>query len=487
MKRRCGISCTNEHDLPQSQYQSMLSKKPKCRLDRTKRNPARLQDLDVLTPEYLQSGINRHAPVRQLYIAYSGGVDSHVLLHLCAQLPEWQRKMTAVYIHHGLQEIADDWAQHCACISAGLNVHYQCIRVRAQPQVGESPEEAARNARYQALAGILQNEDLMLFAQHQDDQLETVLLQLFRGAGLQGLAGMPEITALGQGRMLRPLLHTSRQEIERYARQQQLHWIEDPSNDQDIYDRNYLRNTILPQIQQRWPGVARTVSRTAKHCASAHTALQAQTVAQLQKILDTDNDTLDLSKLAGYTEFQQQAILRAWFAYLGLKMPSEAVLHSLMTQVIHAAATRDPALHYQQQQIRRYRHRLYCLPMLEKIPATQWPKQQTTIILNSYAQLQLKQAASGIDPVLWQRAQIISIKARQGGEKISIPGRTGHHSLKKLLQEAAIPPWMREQIPLIYLDEQLTAVGDLWISAEAFVQAPGAIRFIWQVDKQYRK
>ncbi len=434
----------------------------------------------MLTPHHLQQTLAAHHPIRHLFIAYSGGVDSHVLLQLSAQLALWRGKITAVYVHHGLQAVADHWAQHTAEIAKLLGVQYQVLYVQAQAAKGESPEEAARNARYHALAQLLQPDDAMLFAQHQDDQLETVLLQLFRGAGLQGLAGMPESAPLGLGKMLRPFLAISRQAIETYAQQQQLHWVEDPSNSSTAFDRNYLRHSILPLLQQRWPSIAKTVSRSAKHCAQAQQILLTATQTELSTLCAQQPNKLDLNTFTHYTPFQQQAILRTWIASLGLKMPSEALLQSLITQVIFAAPTRDPQLIYQQQQFRRYRQQLFCLPMLEPLSTQDWPKMQSQIMLNAHAHLRVQQSTQGIDAQRWQQAEI-QVRARQGGEKIALVGRSGQHCVKKLLQEAGIPPWLREQVPLIYLDGKLAAVADRWVSREFWVHDSDALVIVWQI------
>lgn len=428
--------------------------------------------------------IARQQPFKHLYIAYSGGVDSHVLLHLCAQQPHWREKIIAVYVHHGLQTPADAWARHCELVAQTLGVGYQCIRVNAQAQTGESPEEAARNARYQALAALLEHDDLLLLAQHQDDQLETLLLQMFRGAGLAGLAAMPELAPLGLGRMLRPLLAISQSAIKQYAEQQQLQWVEDPSNHSDAYDRNYLRRQVIPLLQQRWPAVASTVSRSARHCADAQALQQSLLLAHLPEVLGPDGLTLALTKLAQFPLYQQQGLVRCWLGQRGLKMPASAQLQAIFTQVIHASPSRDPVLCLQQHQIRRYRQHLYCLPefnpTLLAVPTQIWPQQQATLILNNYAQLSISQADEGIDAELWQSATV-SVAARQGGEKIALPGRIGRHSLKNLFQEASVPPWLRAYIPLIFLDGQLAAVADLWVSREVWVQKKaGAVKIRWQ-------
>lgn len=438
----------------------------------------------MLTTDLITAALKDLTPTAKVYVAYSGGVDSHVLLHLCAAIPTLRPRLTAVYVHHGLQTAADAWAVHGEKISQQLGVAFICLRVDAKAATGVSPEEAARNARYQAFATLLNRYDVLLLAQHQDDQLETVLLQLFRGAGLQGLAGMPIIAPLGLGHSIRPLLSVSRQAIVNFAKQQQLSWIEDPSNQSNAFDRNLLRNAVLPILTRRWPMLATTVARSAKHCAEAHDTLQSQTQSALAMVLDVNSGTIALAKLASYPPYQQRLIIRHWLQTQGLKMPSEALLSAIFEQVIAASQSRDPELIYQQVGIRRFRNQLYCIPLNTATahPAQQpmlWPTEQSCFVLPTGYQLQLVAAEQGINRDLWQAAEV-SIRFRAGGEKIALKGRTGRQALKKLYQEALIPPWQRANMPLIYLNGQLAAVADRWISRDCWTDdSTKALRLIW--------
>ena len=199
---------------------------------------------------------------KKLLIAYSGGLDSHVLLHLVSQFPQASHyQVRAMHIHHGLQEEADAWVPHCQSVCADLNIPLQINHLNLELKKGESIEEAARAARYIALKESLKQGEVLLTAHHQNDQAETLLLQLFRGAGVQGLAGMPTISSFGSGQHARPLLNASRQSLEMYAEEHQLSFIEDPSNKDSAFDRNYLRNEVLPQLRERWPSIDKTISR----------------------------------------------------------------------------------------------------------------------------------------------------------------------------------------------------------------------------------
>lgn len=294
--------------------------------------------------DQIHIALTKTSLLNRIFIGYSGGVDSHVLLHACAELPEFKTKITAVYIHHGLQYEADDWAIHCEKIAKNLGIEFSIFRVDAHSKHGESPEEAARNARYDVLKNLLTENDVLLIAQHREDQLETVLLQLFRGSGLKGLAGMPAKMLFGKGKLLRPLLNISKDEITAYALENQLHWVEDPSNQSTIYDRNFLRCEIIPKLKQRWQSLDKTVSRTALHCAQAHNLISEMAQTDLNSVLNEDN-SLHIPSLLTYSPTKQQLILREWFAYLNLRMPSQDFLQRIIDEVVFAAIDRHPILH----------------------------------------------------------------------------------------------------------------------------------------------
>ncbi len=406
---------------------------------------------------------------KRIYIGYSGGVDSHVLLALCAATDTLTPKITAVYVHHGLQAVATAWADHCAAIAAELGVAFLLLRVNAAAQSGESPEEAARNARYNALKPLIADDDVLLIAQHREDQLETVLLQLFRGSGLAGLSGMPERMAFGQGVLLRPLLNVEKVALNAYAQRHQLHWIEDPSNQTTDYDRNFLRNTIVPLLKQRWSALDKTVARSAQHCAVAQRIVTDSADTLFLSVFNAVDNTLCLVKLTAYLPAQQQLIIRHWLQFLGLRMPSQAFVERTIIEVIAARDGSNPLLSTQGYQIRRYRQRLYAVKALtqDTEKTVNWLPAQTILPLSDNQQLVCLPASAGILRTQWQQAQI-TVKFRHGGETIRLPERQGHHALKKLFQEAAIPPWQRPFMPLVYLNDTLAAVGEHWISADFY-------------------
>jgi tRNA(Ile)-lysidine synthase len=414
-----------------------------------------------------------------IYLGYSGGIDSHVLLHWCASIPDLTSKITAVYVHHGLQAEADVWAEHCQYTAQNLSVDFKLLKVNAKPGHGESPEEAARNARYAALKALIDTDCALLVAQHQEDQLETVLLQLFRGSGLRGLSGMPESMPFGQGVMLRPLLNVPKQDIIDYAHTHQLQWVDDPSNSVSDYDRNFLRNEVLPLLKQRWPVLDKTVTRSATHCASAEMLITQIAQQWFETVFNADDETLSITQLQQFDYQHQAHIIRAWFKHFALKMPAQAFVDRVMSEVVSARPDSDPVLIGHGYSIRRYRDKLYCLRQTAKLVLTEeilWFKTTTSLDVGHERLLTYVPATKGIDAESWRNANSIAVKFRVGGEMLDLPRREGRHSLKNLFQEAGIPPWERATMPLVYLDDKLAAVGEQWVSATFYTETSQALQ-----------
>jgi len=283
---------------------------------------------------------------------------------------------------------------------------------------------------------------------------------------LRGLSGMPERMAFGAGVMLRPLLNTPKQAISDYAHAHQLSWVEDPSNQSNDYDRNFLRNAVVPLLKQRWSAIDKTVARSAKHCADAQVLVDEVADELFGAVFNPIDKTLSISRLSEHHSHPQQLIVRHWFRHRGLKMPAQAKVERILNEVVAAAGHRDPVLSGQGYSIRRYRDKLYCLTNLSGTEPQDrvWPAGQASIKITDDRTLSCESSSKGISRERWQDATV-EVRFRRGGEKIRLPGREGHHSLKNLFQEAGIPPWERDAMPFIYLNDTLAAVGDLWISA----------------------
>ena len=426
-------------------------------------------------------------------------MDSHVLLHLCASLrvhsenefpssPLCKRGVRgdfhAIHVHHGLQPAADAWAAHCSKICSDLNVPLLTIRVDARAKPGESPEEVARRARYMALRENLTENDIVLTAQHRDDQAETLLLQLVRGAGLAGLAAMPEFATLTPGFLLRPLLNFSRQELRAYALANGLNWIEDPSNEDISIDRNFLRCEVIPKLEQRWPGLGKALARTAGHCAEAQLQLGDLSKELCRTALNPDGLSLGLTALRSFPPADQRLVLREWMRMSGFRMPSQAVIERILNEVLSARPDKMPVVCWSEGEVRRYRDGLYLRasqPRFDTSVVFPWDGQGRLRLPDGNGELSSESTtARGIAEDVWQKGQI-SVRYRQGGERCRLPGRGGTHELKKLFQEAGVPPWLRERIPLVYIGDELAVVAGWWF-CEPFVAKEGGanVNLIWQ-------
>jgi tRNA(Ile)-lysidine synthase len=457
-----------------------------------------------LTPEFLRQFLARHPPAPTYWIGYSGGLDSHVLLHLAADLRQLDPRhpIKAIHVHHGLHRDADAWANHCASTCEALGIELRIIRVDAQPGPGESPEESARIARYRALQSQLGHKDCLLLAQHRDDQAETLLLQLFRGAGVEGMAAMPEHAELNPGTLARPLLGFSRDLLSDYAVANGLRWIEDDSNRDETFDRNFLRQSILPQLRRRWPGIQGNLARSAAHCAEA--GLHLENLADqllMGVILDPRTNTLDVESLQDLARHEQKLAVRRWITRSGFRQPATRILERILDESLSAARDRNPVVGWKEAEVRRYRTALHLMRPLPPLPKPvfrpnsgtvagwlAWPAERTSIMLpdgnGSVSILKIAGTTNtqGVALDAWTCGQV-DIRYRLGGERIRLPGRNGSHEVRKLYQEAGIPPWVRERIPLIYIDQRLAAVGGYWYAADfqATPTDPWRIVLEWKI------
>lgn len=404
------------------------------------------------------------APVagRRLWIAYSGGLDSHVLLHAAAGLRRvLGLELCAVHVHHGLQPAADAWVGHCERVCAELDVPLRTRRLALAPATGASPEAVARDARYGAFRTLLRPGDVLATAQHRDDQAETLLLALLRGAGVHGLAAMPARAPLGAGLLLRPLLDLPRAALCAYADVHGLRWVEDPSNADIALDRNRLRQSIIPQLRRRWPALDKTLSRSAAHCAEA-AALLDERADELLAVLDTAPagrtqvpvalSVSGLRRLAGPT---QRLVLRRWLQRRGFPTPDTQRLHRIITELLPAAADRQPLVAWPGCDVRRHRDALYALPPLPMPPPITplRPVSGTSVLA----------LPAPLGTLSWALAPaaaeaVVSVQFAAVGLRCARP-RQPSATLKTLFQAAGIPAWLRPYVPLLVLDGSLAGVA----------------------------
>jgi tRNA(Ile)-lysidine synthase len=402
-------------------------------------------------------------PASRIVVAFSGGLDSTVLLHALVQLGLGAR-IEAHHVDHGLHADSPRWAAHCADVARLLGVPCSVHRVDAGPGPGESPEAAARGARYRALEAQLETGDTLVTAHHGDDQLETVLLRLLRGSGIRGLTAIRTDAACGRGRLVRPLLDFSRDEIERQARAMGLAWLEDPSNRDTAFDRNYLRTRVLPAIVERWPASRRLSARLARHMTEAESLLETLAAEDCADIADPGR--LPLETLQRLDEARQTNLLRHVIRALELPVPDARQLAELRS-ALAVRADAQVRVSWPGAEARVYRGHLYLMRPIEPVtvpdarlwlsPGADWSGPAGCCRL-------VPSEACGI-PDAWARAGL-ELRFRAGGERFR-PARGAYRKpLKQWFQEQGIVPWMRSRIPLLYSGDLLVAVADIGLSGD---------------------
>jgi len=431
----------------------------------------------VFQSETLLHTLQKYPAAPHYLLALSGGLDSVVLLHAFAKIRSKpffsSARFEVIHVHHGLQDEADGWALQCQNLCASLSLPCSVERVDARPQGSEGVEAAAREARYAAFARHLQPRGVLLTAHHQDDQAETLLLRLLRGSGLTGLAAMAECRPFAEGSLLRPLLSLPRRALATYAEKQGLVWVEDPSNQLLEYDRNYLRHQILPRLSERWLGAVKTLSRATELVAESNELLQELAVYDLARLSQRDAnvvlESLPLAELKKLSEPRLNNLLRYWLAQLKLPTPSQAQLQRVKRELLLAKADRQPLVDWAGAELRRYDGRIYAMSPLSPLDDSKryrW---------NCSTPLRIEGLSEPLSVAVLREMRVqlpesaeLEVAFRQGGERLCLAGRRVTKSLKSLFQEAKVPPWQRQRLPLIFIEGQLAAVVGIGV-AEAFV------------------
>ncbi len=427
-------------------------------------------------------------------VAYSGGLDSHSLLHALAALRAvTPLRLLAVHVDHGLQAASTEWSRHCLQVCAGLEVPCRVERLEVRPLRGEGLEAAARDARYAALARHLSGDAVLVTGHHQDDQAETVLLQLLRGGGVHGLAGMPQVAPFASGRMARPLLGFSRAALRTYALDQGLAWIEDPSNIDPRYRRNRLRQELIPQLEMYWPSVQAVLARSAVHASETAQLLDEVGALDLDRCLARDiRDTcgqrrsapLSVTALTVLSPARRRNVLRYWMRTEGFLAPSAAHLEEIERQLAHQPVSRHARITWPQTEIWRYRDELHLMVPMAAMAADLelgWDLRAPLVIPGTGCRLRPMQAWGRGLALERLAGRAVQVRLRRGGESCRLPGRAHHQKLKKLLQARGIEPWLRDRLPLVYVDGELAAAADLWVCEPYAARAEEpAVVFVWE-------
>ena len=406
----------------------------------------------------------------RLLVAYSGGLDSHTLLHLLAALREDQPLVVrAVHVNHGLQPEAEAWSTHCQTVCEALAVPLQVVCADARPAPGESPEAAARRVRYAACARLLQAGEELITAHTADDQAETLLLRLLRGSGTAGSVGIHARRALGEHQVIRPLLGFTRAALRAYAERARLQWIEDPSNRELRYDRNFVREQVLPVLQQRWPAAAVTLARAAANFADGAAVLASLAQQDLAAVRGDAADCLSVSALLRLALPRRSLVLRQWLQETADVTPSHAQLGQLMATLV-ARADSQPCVRCSGAEVRRYRDQLMLVREVTATPPTPLPWSMDEPLLLPDRATPLRREEFTRMGLVVPPLATVEVRYRRGGERIRLCGHAHHKSLKKLFQERGVPPWQREHVPLLYIDGELAAVTGIGVAA-AFCDA----------------
>jgi tRNA(Ile)-lysidine synthase len=414
-------------------------------------------------------------PPGPIAVAYSGGMDSSALLHALAQIPEaGVRGLRALHVDHGLHPDSAAWADHCRTFAAALGIAFECRSVTVA-ETGTGREDAARRARHAAYAEALEPGATLALAHHADDQAETILLKLLRGAGPEGLGGMRRLRVFANGRLWRPLLDVPRSVLEKYARACGFGWIDDPSNADISLARNFLRREILPHLRPQWPDATLALAHSAAWARAAADYIDGEARRALARLRGADPATLAWRAWLELPDALRDPVLRLW-RDLGLAEPAHVHVTELERQLREADPDRAPRLNWPGTELRRFRKLLYAMAPLATLPKeweTDWDGR--ALRLPAGGSIALRDDA-GADA----RVSPLCVRYRRGGERLKPAGGAHHRELRLLLQEAGIPPWLRARTPLVYSGPDLIAAGDLVLSdAAAALCAKSGARIVW--------
>ena len=418
-------------------------------------------------------------------VAFSGGLDSRVLLELTIKKISLDR-LLVIHVNHGLSAEADYWQRHVeeTCDSIGVQLVTEKVTVQS---AGKGLEAAARDIRYKVFDKHMSESDILLQGHHFDDQVETILYRLLRGSGAKGLAGIPKTRKLSRGILFRPLLGIKRSDLENFAKTCSLKWIEDESNKNNEFDRNFIRNNILPKITERWPDYhARfdTLIRNSRSNKRLSASIFKQDIQTLDQKQERGGHSIDIRVFSSLDRVRQKNVLLYWADSNGMQSPGHKIIREILDSLLNADEDKKSQVNFRQTQYRKYRDRVYLLDGksfsdLEILRSQKivWNK-ESRLDLDPVSHLKFDVTQG--DGIRYPKKVPVIIKFRKGGERSHPSGREHSNSLKKCLQESGLEPWWRDYVPLIYFGSELVAVGDLWIQKdwEAGIKEP-SLKVSW--------
>jgi tRNA(Ile)-lysidine synthase len=424
--------------------------------------------------QHLLDSLARLPTPEKYWIGFSGGADSTALL-----LAMWECReklpapIHAVHFHHGLQDAADAWQEDCASFCKERDIPFLSEKLEVVPVKRSSLEEAARNCRYHAVANILGDQEMYLTAHHAEDQAETLFLNLMRGSGIEGLAGIPVLRNLEKGWVARPLLDSHRADLEQFLIARGIGWLTDASNEDTAFDRNYLRHELFPLLEQRWPGLVRRLSRTARN-ARVSAAAMAMFIENQSGDLIRDKLKMPLQKLLELTPEMQTLIVRQWLRRHEVPVLPEARLREFLDQLAGSQLTSQAEVQWGDWMIKRYQRDLWLhrrKPILA-CPEVEWRSGMELDLGPDSGCLQLVGKPAHL-PGSWL------VRARKEGDRIRLLPNGPNHKIKQFFQSAFVPPWLRPGIPVLEWDGELVALGD-WIIC------PRLLNWLFENDLKYQ-
>lgn len=438
--------------------------------------------------DYLEETLHVHVKSNShLIVALSGGIDSVVLLDALVRYSKpMQFTLSATHVDHGISENSADWLEFCSQLCDARNIPISITRLKVKNKPGKSLEAIARDARYQVFNCL--TADYIVLAQHQDDQAETLLLQLLRGAGVKGLAAMPVIRVQASDtapQILRPLLQVSRREIENYATQNQLSWIEDESNENTLFNRNFLRHEIFPLLEKRYPSCKTTLARTSRHLAEASALLDELAMLDIKDC--SQGEKIQINLLSKLSFYRAKNLLRFAFSQQGVTLPSAAKLENLLHQLLSSCSDTNVTIPLDNREIRCYKGAINIIPKKQALQEKLlycWQGEEQLTLKHLNGSINFKQTKGAGISLQKLSQHTVTIRLRRGGEHIKPDNKRPRRSLKNLLQEAVIPPWERCALPLLFSGEQLVWVPGIGIDCE-FQVKPGELGLdpTWQTNK----
>jgi tRNA(Ile)-lysidine synthase len=416
------------------------------------------KELDLT--KHVLSKISGFKDITKFHVGFSGGSDSHVLLAIAAELKHagYIKELQAIHINHSISDNSNRWEEHCKNIAYNLNIPCKTITIKLKDFA--NLEHNARVARYTEFSKLINTGEALLLAHHLDDQLETILMRLFKGAGSTGICGIKDVTTINNMQVIRPLLEVPKENISSFISKHNLIHINDPSNTDCNLERNYIRHEIIPTIKNKWPKAAQNITRSVSHITSQEEYISNYCEIHLQKI--SHGNKLAIIALSEYTFAEQKMLLRAWIMKHNTYAPSSQILNKIFKELIKAKIDRNPIININKIQLRRFKNHIYLLPRsYKKNIETQdiiWASNKKTIYIQSINKTLQRNG------ILMPYHDDFTIKFRIGGEIIARYQDKPSKTLKKLMYECEIPPWDRNNIPLIYYKDELICVVGLFLA-----------------------